>query len=129
MNRQKDLQYASRAASHIMRQKQIHRLRHVIAELAGKLPPEAQSDPEVRSWPPMAAARVMHVVRLLAPRLDRRTTPRTSISAAPASARAGRQAWSTRAGRWRPGRGSRHADPLEGFVLHELRREAMPVAG
>ena len=31
MSRQKDLQYASRAASHIVRQKQIHRLRHVIA--------------------------------------------------------------------------------------------------
>ena len=29
--RQKDLQYSSRAASHIVRQKQLHRLRHVIA--------------------------------------------------------------------------------------------------
>ena len=30
---QKDLQYASRAVSHIARQRQIHRLRHIIAEL------------------------------------------------------------------------------------------------
>ncbi|MEI5604596.1 DUF3734 domain-containing protein, partial [Streptomyces brasiliscabiei] len=33
MNRQKDIQYASRAISHIDRQKQLHRLRHIIAEL------------------------------------------------------------------------------------------------
>src|ERR671915_569070 len=38
MGRQKDIQYASRADSHIARQKQIHRLRHVIRELASKLP-------------------------------------------------------------------------------------------
>src|SRR3954462_1079047 len=41
------------------------------------------------------------------PASTRRTTPRTSTSAAPASARVGRQAWPTRAGPWRPGRGSR----------------------
>ena len=34
MSRQKDIQYSSRARSHIARQKQIHRLRHVIPELA-----------------------------------------------------------------------------------------------
>ena len=36
--RHKDLQYASRAASHIARQKQLHKLRHVIRELATRLP-------------------------------------------------------------------------------------------
>ena len=34
--RQKDIQYASRARSHIARQKQIHHLRHIIRELAKK---------------------------------------------------------------------------------------------
>ena len=38
LNRQKDVQYSSRAVSHIRRQKQIHRLRHIIAELAMRLP-------------------------------------------------------------------------------------------
>ena len=38
MGRQKDIQYASRADSHIARQKQIHRLRHVIRELAQQVP-------------------------------------------------------------------------------------------
>ncbi len=38
MGRQKDIQYASRARSHIARQKQIHHLRHVIRELSKQLP-------------------------------------------------------------------------------------------
>ena len=38
LNRQKDVQYCSRAVSQIKRQKQIHRLRHIIAELAMRLP-------------------------------------------------------------------------------------------
>jgi NTE family protein len=33
MNRQKDVQYSSRAASHIKRQRQLHQLRHIVAEL------------------------------------------------------------------------------------------------
>ena len=46
MSRQKDLQYSSRAASHIARQKQIHRLRHVIAELAERLPESCATTPK-----------------------------------------------------------------------------------
>ena len=38
MGRQKDIQYASRADSHIARQKELHHLRHVIRELAKRLP-------------------------------------------------------------------------------------------
>src|SRR5438270_6096210 len=38
MGRQKDIQFASRADSHIERQRQIHRLRHVIRELGRQLP-------------------------------------------------------------------------------------------
>src|SRR6185437_4269565 len=37
-SRQKDLQYASRASTHINRQRQIHKLRHIIAELAARIP-------------------------------------------------------------------------------------------
>ena len=44
MARQKDIQYASRADSHIARQKQIHRLRHVIRELHKELPASRQAD-------------------------------------------------------------------------------------
>lgn len=34
LHRHKDIQYSSRVADHIMRQKQTHRLRHVIKQLA-----------------------------------------------------------------------------------------------
>ena len=57
MGRQKDIQFASRADSHIARQKQIHRLRHVIRELTRQLPTSRQADRRCASWPPGAAAR------------------------------------------------------------------------
>ncbi|MGA7325332.1 MAG: patatin-like phospholipase family protein [Rhodomicrobium sp.] len=69
MGRQKDLQYASRAVSHIRRQKQIHKLRHIIAKLAQKLPPEARADPEIAEMSAYGCLTQMHVVRLLAPPL------------------------------------------------------------
>src|SRR6266403_5884739 len=37
-NRYKDIQYSSRVASHINRQRQIHRLRHVVSELVKRMP-------------------------------------------------------------------------------------------
>ena len=46
LGRQKDIQYASRAQSHIARQKQIHHLRHVIREIA-KHVPSARRTPEL----------------------------------------------------------------------------------
>ena len=69
--------------SHIARQQQLHRLRHIIAELAARPPGGASGRATAsRYWRPMAASRRMHVVRLLAPRLDPRIRPRTSTSAA-----------------------------------------------
>lgn len=66
--RQKDIQYASRADSHIARQKQIHRLRHVIRELAKNLPAEKQAEcAQLAAW---GCRTTMHVVRLLAPALE-----------------------------------------------------------
>ena len=38
LQRQKDIQYSSRVASHIARQQQTHRLRHIIKELAAFVP-------------------------------------------------------------------------------------------
>src|SRR5271169_78115 len=67
--RQKDLQYASRAASHIARQKQLHKLRHVIRELAAKLPPEMAATKEARELASYGCVTRMYVVRLMAPRL------------------------------------------------------------
>jgi NTE family protein len=68
--REKDIMYASRADSHIARQKQIHRLRHVIRELAKKLPEEKQAAPDCQELAAWGCHTIMHVVRLLAPALE-----------------------------------------------------------
>jgi len=69
-SRQKDLQYSSRAISHIARQKQIHKLRHVIAQLAARLPPEVRATEEAKALAAYGCGTQMHVIRLLAPPLD-----------------------------------------------------------
>jgi NTE family protein len=69
MGRQKDIQYASRADSHIARQQQIHRLRHVIGELVQHLPPPQRDTAAVRELAGWGCKTTMHIVRLLAPRL------------------------------------------------------------
>lgn len=70
MGRQKDIQYSSRGLSHVARQQQLHRLRHVIRELAERLPPEQANDPAVKELASYGCGTTMHLVRLLAPRLD-----------------------------------------------------------
>jgi NTE family protein len=67
--RQKDIQYASRANSHIARQQQIHRLRHIIRGLAAHITPEERGNPAVRELLAYGCATVMHVVPLLAPKI------------------------------------------------------------
>ena len=68
--RHKDIQYSSRVSSHIMRQLQSHRLRHVIKELAAQIPEPLRSDPAVRELESWGCLTRMHVLRLLAPRLE-----------------------------------------------------------
>ncbi len=70
LNRQKDIQFASRADSHIARQEHIHQLRHIVRELV-RLMPEAQREtPEVREMAGYGCGTIMHIVRLNAPRLE-----------------------------------------------------------
>jgi NTE family protein len=66
LNRQKDIQYSSRAASHIARQQQIHKLRHIIRELATYLPEEKRQEPEVAELISYGCLTYMHVIRLQA---------------------------------------------------------------
>ncbi|HXV12200.1 MAG TPA: DUF3734 domain-containing protein, partial [Burkholderiales bacterium] len=68
--REKDIRYATRDDSHIARQKQIHRLRRVIRELAKSLPGEKRKDPKCRALEAWGCHTTMHVVRLLAPALE-----------------------------------------------------------
>jgi NTE family protein len=118
-NRQKDLQYSCRAVTHVKRQKQLHKLRHVIAELAQKLPEETLRDPEVAELAGHGCLTRMHVVQLMAPKLDNEDHTK-DIDFSPAGIRE----------RWRAGynhmRGAlqqapwrKEIDPTEGLILHE----------
>ncbi|HXW47856.1 MAG TPA: patatin-like phospholipase family protein [Xanthobacteraceae bacterium] len=70
LNRQKDIQYASRADSHIARQEHIHQLRHIVRELVSRMPQEQRERPEVKEMAGYGCGTLMHIVRLKAPRLD-----------------------------------------------------------
>lgn len=69
IGRQKDIQFASRVNSHVQRQAQIHQLRHIVRELARELPPAALARPKLREMASYGCGTVMHLIRLVAPRL------------------------------------------------------------
>jgi NTE family protein len=129
LSRQKDLQYASRATAQVMRQKQIHRLRHVISELARMLPEEMRGGDEARRLAGFGCLTRMHVVRLLAPAI----TGEDHTKDIDFSARGIR-------GRWEAGYAdtlrvleqqpwTHQFDPLEGFILHETEAGAIVSEG
>lgn len=119
MARQKDIQYASRGKSHVMRQEQLHRMRHVIRDLSRLVPPDRRDDPMFRELASYGCHTVMHLVRLLSPRLDGEDHTKDIDFTRP-----GIQA------RWKAGYDhGRHMlaqkpwegefDPLQGIVIHE----------
>jgi NTE family protein len=119
MSRQKDVQYASRTQAQILRQKQLHRLRHIIRDLSVLLPEDVRNTPEVKEMAASGCTTRMHVVRLLAPPVNGEDqTKDIDFSAAGIRTRwsAGlADAWQVLAERpW-----ERDHDPLEGFILHE----------
>ena len=118
-NRQKDVQYSSRIATQIVRQQQIHRLRHVINELAARLPHAELNKPLVRELAGYGCQTRMHVVRLQAPQLDREThTKDIDFSAAGIKRRWDAGYAHTKAALERaPWDGE--FDPLSGVILHE----------
>ena len=124
LHRQKDIQYSSRVVSHIARQRQVHRLRHVVSELVKRMPEDARNDPVVKELAEYGCLTRMHVVQLLAPRLDNENhTKDIDFSAAGI-----RQRWE--AGYADTARALRRApwnepcDPLEGVILHKPIPEA-----
>jgi len=119
MNRQKDVQYSSRSGSHIKRQRQLHRLRHVITELSALVPDDMRRNTDVAKLAAYGCPTRMHVIRLLAPRLDCEDHSK-DIDFSPSGIRARWEAGysdtmrTLEAAPWRA-----ETDPLEGFVLHE----------
>jgi NTE family protein len=127
LNRHKDVQYSSRIASQITRQQQTHRLRHVINQLAARLPEGERSDPAVRELTSYGCPTRMHVVQLLAPQLDRESHTK-DIDFSPSGIMR----------RWDAGYSHTKSvlerrpwvgefDPLAGVVLHE-HMDIMPIA-
>ena len=127
LNRHKDVQYSSRIMSHIARQQQAHRLRHIINQLGARLSESERNEPAVRELLGYGCQTRMHVVRLLAPQLDRETHTK-DIDFSPkgimqrwdagyvhTKAVLGRAPW---VGEF---------DPLSGVILHE-QMELMPLA-
>ncbi len=121
LHRQKDIQYSSRIAGHITRLKQAHKLRHVITELARKLPDDVRNSAAVRELASYGCVTRMHVVRLLAPRLDNENHTK-DVDFSPSGIRMRRDAGYTATMRaleqaaWQGG-----FDPLEGVILHEAK--------
>src|SRR5262249_16720992 len=127
LHRHKDIQYSSRIASHIARQQQAHRLRHIITQLASLAPEETRETQAVRELGSYGCVTRMHVVRLLAPRLENENHTKDIDF--------------TRSGiqmRWEAGYSATmraldqaawqgEFDPLEGVILHEVAPE-MPIA-
>ncbi len=69
LHRQKDIQFASRVNSHVQRQAQIHRLRHIVRELVKELPAGKRARPDIEEMAGYGCGTVMHLMRLVAPRL------------------------------------------------------------
>ncbi|MBO9711690.1 DUF3734 domain-containing protein [Sphingomonas sp.] len=119
MNRQKDVQYSSRASTHIKRQRQLHKLRHIITELAALVPDAQRTNADVAAMAAYGCPTRMHVIRLLAPALDYEDHSK-DIDFSPSGIRARWDAGyrdtmrTLDQGPWRA-----EVDPLEGFVLHE----------
>ena len=117
--RQKDIQFASRAKSHIARQKQIHHLRHIVREIAKHVPAKQRDAAVVKELASWGCGTTMHVVRLNAPKLDGEDHTK-DIDFSPEGIRA----------RWQAGYADtrrmlgrapwdKPVDPTEGVVLHD----------
>lgn len=123
--RQKDLQYASRAKSHITRQRQIYQLRQVISELAAMLPSDVREKPDVKALSGYGCRIKMHVVRLLASPLKDENHLK-DIDFSPEGIQSRWDAGYLDTSRvlaqspW-----DQPHDPHEGFILHEARAGAL----
>jgi len=119
MARQKDLQYSSRAVSHIARQRQIHKLRHVISELVQKLPDEMRKMPDVDDLAGYGCRTRMHVVRLVSPPLAGEDHSKDIDFSASGIRLRWEAGYTDTAKVLAQAPWASDVDPLEGFILHE----------
>jgi len=119
MNRQKDVQYSSRAAAHIKRQRQLHRMRHVIAELTKMVPEEKRRDNRFGEMASYGCLTRMHVVRLLAPALDHEDHSKDIDFSAGGIRRRREAGYSDTMKTLENAPWRAPVDEIEGFILHE----------
>ncbi|MDB5853611.1 MAG: patatin-like phospholipase family protein [Herminiimonas sp.] len=123
--RSKDIQFASRARSHLARQRQIHHLRHVISELANALPEKLRDSEKIRDLTSWGCRTTMHVVRLQAAAIDGEDHMKDIDFTATGIA-----------ARWQAGYDDTRAvldrapwnqpvDPIEGVVVHDVAPRAV----
>ena len=128
-HRHKDIQYSSRIASHISRQQQTHRLRHVVSQLVRQIPSELRDTEVVKDLAGYGCVTQMHVVRLLAPRIgnENHTKDIDFSSAGIGARRAAGYSAAMAALQQAPWQGN--FDPIEGVILHEAIPELPLAAG
>jgi NTE family protein len=74
--RQKDIMFGSRSKSHIARQAELHRMRHVVRTLVQMLPEGQRNTPEAQELAGYGCTSVMHLVEINAEALDGETNSR-----------------------------------------------------
>jgi len=74
--RQKDIMFGSHSKSHIARQAELHRMRHVVRTLVEMLPEERRNTPEVQDLARYGCTTVMHLVEINAEPLEGETNSR-----------------------------------------------------
>jgi NTE family protein len=119
ITREKDLRYASRTNSHIERQRQLHRLRHVIAELSRMVLAAARDTPEASRLTSYGCVTRMHVVQLLAPSLQGEDHHKDVDFSASGIRRRWQAGIDDTVGILAQAPWKGDFEPLEGFVLHE----------
>jgi NTE family protein len=128
LNRHKDIQYSSRVASHIARQRQLHHMRHIIRDLAKLLPEEVRRTQQAQALAAYGCHTTAHVVRLQAPQLDNENHTK-DIDFTPSSIQMRWEAGyakTMRALEQAPWEGE--FDAQEGVILHEPRADIMVAA-
>ena len=129
MGRTKDIQFASRANSHVTKQKQIHHLRHIIRELAKELPEKARASPKAKELASWGCGTTMHIARLVASKLGGEDHTK-DIDFTPAGIRARWQAGYADTKRMVAGAPwTAPVDPMDGVVIHDLATRGRRSAG
>lgn len=120
MGRQKDIQFGSRDESHIERQRQAHRLRHIIRELAKHLPADKCAEQAVKELTAWGCGTTMHIAMLDAPQIPGEDHMKdidftgAGVQARQAAGYADGQQMIKRAPWQQP------VDPIEGVIVHHL---------